>query len=156
MLAVGVALTACEDPAIKMEQEMIEQVVVKAMTGSSVTTTAGVDCDPETFVSETFHFAVCYVVNIANLPEVDDVRYDDYEFYAMKDGQKYIGSEAVYDYVSEHSLGVIDHMLSNSISVADLALKVPQNELYQYTFYVEAQGVIRQLRLNEVYQGIGL
>lgn len=150
------ALASCESREEQYAQDLINSVEVRAMTGNSVTTTAGVSCDPESFTSSTVHFAVCYVVNIAKLPEIDDIRYDSYEFYAEKDGVKYTGNQAVEKYINANSLGVIDYAVSQSISVADLRLLIPQDEIYLYKFYVETVDNKREIKLGEVYNGMNL
>lgn len=144
------ALSSCEDPAVKMEQEMINQVVVKAMTDISVTTTATSTCTGQD-TSWTNQFASCYVVNIRKLPEIEDARYSDYEFFAEINGNKVSGGEAVLDELNDASAGIVENAVFSQFAVNGLNLVIPIEDLYSAKFYVETPGNKREIRLNEVY-----
>ena len=123
------ALTSCERRQEQYEQDLINSCNVKAMTGITVTTTAVSTCTGND-TSWTNQFASCYVVNIGSLPEVDDVRYDTYSFYAVINGKKVVGGEAILD---------------------ELNIIIPIELLYSAKFYVDAGGNTRELQLKEVY-----
>ena len=144
------ALSSCEDPAVKMEQEMIDQVVVKAMTDISVTTTGTSICTGQD-TSWTNQFASCYVVNIRKLPEIEDVRWSEYEFYAEINGNKVNGGEAVLDELNGTSANIVENAVFTQFAVNELNLVIPIEDLYSAKFYVETPGNKRELRLSEVY-----
>jgi len=120
------------------------------MTGITVTTTAVSTCTGND-TSWTNQFASCYVVNIGSLPEVDDVRYDTYSFYAVINGKKVIGGEAVLDELNRLSAGIVENAVYSQFSVNDLNIIIPIELLYSAKFYVDAGGNTRELQLKEVY-----
>jgi len=145
------ALSSCEDQAAKMEQEMIDQVTVKIMSNNSVTSTATSTCTGQD-TSWTVNFGVCYVVNIAKLPEVDDIRYSDFEFYAELNGKKIAGFSGLQSQVS----GIAGDLVQGNVNMqlsghSSVAVYLTHEEMYNAKFYVETPGNKRELRLSEVY-----
>ena len=86
-VAATLALTSCESRQEQYEQDLLDACNVKIMSDNYVKTTAISSCTGLD-TSWTVDFGVAYAVNIANLPGIDDVRYDEYEFYAMLDGRR--------------------------------------------------------------------
>ena len=151
MLAVGLGLTSCDKREEQYEQDLINSCVVKIMGDNSVTTRAISTCTGLD-TSWTVKFGVAMCINIANLPEVDDVRYDDYEFYAMVDGRKTVGKQGLKNQINDFSFGIIDANISGQLSGhTDLAVYLLEENYYNAEFYVEADGVTRKLSLSEVY-----
>tara|TARA_R110002020_G_scaffold253853_3_gene467473 strand:+ start:331 stop:804 length:474 start_codon:yes stop_codon:yes gene_type:complete len=144
------ALTSCENRQEQYEQDLINSCNVRAMTGITVTTTAVSTCTGND-TSWTNQFASCYVVNIGSLPEVDDVRYDTYSFYAVINGKKVIGGEAVLDELNRLSANIVENAVYSQFSVNDLNIIIPIELLYSAKFYVDAGGNTRELQLKEVY-----
>jgi len=144
------ALTSCENRQEQYEQDMINSCNVKAMTGITVTTTATSTCTGND-TSWTNQFASCYVVNIGSLPEVDDVRYDTYSFYAVINGKKVVGGEAILDELNRLSANIVENAVYSQFSVNDLNIIIPIELLYSAKFYVDAGGNTRELQLKEVY-----
>ena len=144
------ALTSCENRQEQYEQDMINSCNVRAMTGITVTTTAVSTCTGND-TSWTNQFASCYVVNIGSLPEVDDVRYDTYSFYAVINGKKVVGGEAILDELNRLSAGIVENAVYSQFSVNDLNIIIPIELLYSAKFYVDAGGNTRELELREVY-----
>ena len=144
------ALTSCENRQEQYEQDRINSCNVRAMTGITVTTTAVSTCTGND-TSWTNQFASCYVVNIGALPEVDDVRYDTYSFYAIINGKKVVGGQAVLDELNRLSANIVENAVYSQFSVDDLNIIIPIELLYSAKFYVEAGGNIRELQLREVY-----
>ena len=144
------ALSSCENRQEQYEQDLINSCNVRAMTGITVTTTAGSTCTGND-TSWTNQFASCYVVNIGSLPEVDDVRYDTYSFYAVINGKKVIGGEAVLDELNRLSANIVENAVYSQFSVNDLNIIIPIELLYSAKFYVDAGGNTRELQLKEVY-----
>ena len=144
------ALSSCENRQEQYEQDLINSCNVKAMTGITVTTTAVSTCTGND-TSWTNQFASCYVVNIGSLPEVDDVRYDTYSFYAVINGKKVIGGEAVLDELNRLSANIVENAVYSQFSVNDLNIIIPIELLYSTKFYVDAGGNTRELQLKEVY-----
>ena len=144
------ALSSCENRQEQYEQDLINSCNVKAMTGITVTTTAVSTCTGND-TSWTNQFASCYVVNIGSLPEVDDVRYDTYSFYAVINGKKVIGGEAILDELNRLSAGIVENSVYSQFSVNDLNIIIPIELLYSAKFYVDAGGNTRELQLKEVY-----
>ena len=97
-VAATLALTSCESRQEQYEQDLLDACNVKIMSDNYVKTTAISSCTGLD-TSFTVDFGVAYVVNVANLPGIDDVRYDDYEFYAMLDGRKVKGFQNLKDQV---------------------------------------------------------
>jgi len=144
------ALSSCENRQEQYEQDLINSCNVRAMTGITVTTTAVSTCTGND-TSWTNQFASCYVVNIGSLPEVDDVRYDTYSFYAVINGKKVIGGEAVLDELNRLSANIVENAVYSQFSVNDLNIIIPIELLYSAKFYVDAGGNTRELQLKEVY-----
>jgi len=144
------ALTSCENRQEQWEQDRINSCNVKAMTGITVTTTAVSICTGND-TSWTNQFASCYVVNIGALPEVDDVRYNTYSFYAIINGKKVVGGQAVLDELDRLSANIVENAVYSQFSVDDLNIIIPIELLYSAKFYVEADGNTRELQLREVY-----
>ena len=152
-VAATLALTSCDKREEQYEQDMINSCNVKAMTGIEVhwraySTCTGLD------TSGFKEFASCYVVNIGKLPEIDDVRHDDYEFYAMIDGKKVIGSAMITNKLNIIASDLVYNLVFDQFSHDELNLIIPIEKLYDAKFYVNANGNTRELRLDEVYEGL--
>ena len=93
------------------------------------------------------------LVNIANLPGIDDVRYDEYEFYAMLDGRKVKGFQNLKDQVNRLSQSLIEGNINMQLSGHDdLAVYLLHENMYKAQFFVEnGDGQLFELQLNEVY-----
>ena len=144
------ALSSCENRQEQYEQDLINSCNVRAMTGITVTTTAVSTCTGND-TSWTNQFASCYVVNIGSLPEVDDVRYDTYSFYAVINGKKVVGGEAILDELNRLSANIVENAVYSQFNVNDLNIIIPIELLYSAKFYVDAGGNTRELQLKEVY-----
>ena len=92
-------------------------------------------------------------INVANLPGIDDVRYDEYEFYAMLDGRKVKGFQNLKDQVGKVSQGLIEGNINMQLSGHDdLAVYLLHENMYKAQFFVEnGDGQLFELQLNEVY-----
>ena len=152
-VAATLALTSCESRQERYEQDLINACNVKAMTGIEVHWRAISYCTGLD-TSGVKKFASCYVVNIGNLPEVNDVRYDDYEFYAMINGKKVTGGAMITNGLNIISSDLVYDLVFDQFSHNELNLIIPINNLYDAKFYVDAGGNTRELRLDEVYEGI--
>ena len=152
-VAATLALTSCDKREEQYELDRINACNVKAMTGIEVAWRAYSVCTGLD-TSGVKNFASCYVVNIANLPEVDDVRYDDYEFYAMIDGRKVTGGSFIHDGLQAITENLVYNLVSDQFSHNELNLIIPIDKLYDAKFYVDADGNTRELRLDEVYEGV--
>ena len=152
-VAATLALTSCESRQERYEQDLINACNVKAMTGIEVHWRAISYCTGLD-TSGVKKFASCYVVNIGNLPEVNDVRYDDYEFYAMINGKKVTGGAMITNGLNIISSDLVYDLVFDQFSHNELNLIIPINNLYDAKFYVYAGGNTRELRLDEVYEGI--
>ena len=144
------ALSSCENRQEQYEQDLINSCNVRAMTGITVTTTDVSTCTGND-TSWTNQFASCYVVNIGSLPEVDDVRYDTYSFYAVINGKKVVGGEAILDELNRLSANIVENAVYSQFNVNDLNIIIPIELLYSAKFYVDAGGNTRELQLKEVY-----
>ena len=152
-VAATLALTSCDKREEQYELDRINACNVKAMTGIEVAWRAYSVCTGLD-TSGVKKFASCYVVNIANLPEVDDVRYDDYEFYAMIDGRKVTGGSFIHDGLQAITENLVYNLVYAQFSHNELNLIIPIDKLYDAKFYVDADGNTRELRLDEVYEGV--
>ena len=152
-VAATLALTSCDKREEQYELDRINACNVKAMTGIEVAWRAISTCTGRD-TSGVKKFASCYVVNIANLPEVDDVRYDDYEFYAMIDGRKVTGGAMITNGLNIISADLVYNLVFDQFSHNELNLIIPINNLYDAKFYVDAGGNTRELSLGEVYEGV--
>ena len=152
-VAATLALTSCDKREEQYELDRINACNVKAMTGIEVAWRAYSVCTGLD-TSGVKNFASCYVVNIANLPEVDDVRYDDYEFYAMIDGRKVTGGSFIHDGLQAITENLVYNLVYDQFSHNELNLIIPIDKLYDAKFYVDADGNTRELRLDEVYEGV--
>ena len=152
-VAATLALTSCDKREDQYEQDLINSCNVKAMTGIEVHWRAISNCTGRD-TSGVKKFASCYVVNIANLPEVNDVRYDDYEFYAMIDGRKVTGGSFITNGLQDLTANIVHNLVFDQFSHNELNLIIPINNLYDAKFYVNADGNTRELRLGEVYEGV--
>ena len=152
-VAATLALTSCDKREEQYELDRINACNVKAMTGIEVHWRAISNCTGLD-TSGVKKYASCYVVNIGNLPEVNDVRYDDYEFYAMIDGRKVTGSTMITNGLNIVSSEFVYNLVFDQFSHNDLNLVIPIKDLYSAKFYVDAGGNTRELRLDEVYEGL--
>ena len=145
------ALTSCENRQEQYEQDMINSCTVKIMSQNSVTTTATSSCSGLD-TSWTVNFGVCYVVNIASLPEVDDVRYSDFEFYAELNGKKIAGFSGLQSQVNGIAGDLVQGNINMQLSGHDeLAVYLTHEEMYNAKFYIETSENKREIRLSEVY-----
>ena len=151
-VAATLALTSCESRQEQYEQDLLDACNVKIMSDNYVKTTATSSCTGLD-TSFTVDFGVAYAVNVANLPGIDDVRYDDYEFYAMLDGRKVKGFQNLKDQISERAQGLIDGNINVQLSGhTDLAVYLLHENMYKAQFFVEnSDGQIFELQLKEVY-----
>ena len=151
-VAATLALTSCESRQEQYEQDLLDACNVKIMSDNYVKTTAVPSCTGLD-TSFTVDFGVAYAVNVANLPGIDDVRYDDYEFYAMLDGRKVKGFQNLKDQVSKISQGIIKENINMQLSSHDdLAVYLLHENMYKAQFFVEnGDGQIFELQLKEVY-----
>ena len=152
-VAATLALTSCDKREEQYELDRLNSCNVRAMTGIEVHWRAISYCTGLD-TSGVKKFASCYVVNIANLPEVDDVRYDDYEFYAMIDGRKVTGGAMITNGLNIISADLVYNLVFDQFSHNELNLIIPINNLYDAKFYVDAGGNTRELSLGEVYEGV--
>jgi len=151
-VAATLALTSCESRQEQYEQDLLDACNVKIMSDNYVKTTAISSCTGLD-TSFTVDFGVAYVVNIANLPGINDVRYDEYEFYAMLDGRKVKGFQNLKDQVGKLSQGLIEGNINMQLSGHDdLAVYLLHENMYKAQFFVEnGDGQLFELQLNEVY-----
>jgi hypothetical protein len=151
-VAATLALTSCESRQEQYEQDLLDACNVKIMSDNYVKTTAISSCTGLD-TSFTVDFGVAYVVNVANLPGIDDVRYDDYEFYAMLDGRKVKGFQNLKDQISDRAQNIIDGNINLQLSGhSDLAVYLLHENMYKAQFFVEnGDGQIFELQLKEVY-----
>ena len=151
-VAATLALSSCESRQEQYEQDLLDARNVKIMSDNYVKTTAISSCTGLD-TSFTVDFGVAYAVNIANLPGIDDVRYDDYEFYAMIDGRKVKGFQNLKDQVNDRVQGLIDGNINVQLSGhTDLAVYLLHENMYKAQFFIEnGDGQLFELQLKEVY-----
>ena len=144
------ALTSCEKTDYDVQFD--RDTHVKIMSDNSVTSYAVSSCTGKD-TSFTVDFGVAMCINVANLPGIDDVRYDEYEFYAMLDGRKVKGFQNLKDQVSKFSQGLIEGNINMQLSGHDdLAVYLLHENMYKAQFFVEnGDGQIFELQLKEVY-----
>jgi hypothetical protein len=144
------ALTSCEKTDYDVQFD--RDTHVKIMSDNSVTSYAVSSCTGKD-TSFTVDFGVAMCINVANLPGIDDVRYDDYEFYAMLDGRKVKGFQNLKDQVGKFSQGLIEGNINMQLSGHnDLAVYLLHENMYKAQFFVEnGDGQIFELQLKEVY-----
>ena len=146
-------LSSCSKREDQYEQDLINSCYVDIMSDNSVTTYAYSICSGKD-TTFTINFGVAMCINIANLPSIDDVRYDDYEFYAMIDGRKVTGGSMITNGLNIISTELVYNLVFDQFSHNELNLIIPINDLYDAKFYVDADGNTRELRLDEVYEGV--
>ena len=151
-VAATLALTSCDKREEQYELDRINSCNVRAMTGIEVHWRAISTCTGRD-TSGVKKFASCYVVNVAVLPEIDDVRYDEYEFYAIIDGRKLTGGSFITNGLQELTANIVYNLVFDQFAVDDLNLIIPINKLYEAKFYIDAKGETRELRLDQVYEG---
>jgi hypothetical protein len=150
-VAATLALTSCDKREEQYEQDLIDACGVKIMSDNSVSTYAVSSCTGRD-TSFTVNFGVAYVVNIANLPEIDDVRYDSFEFYAELNGEKIVGFSSLKDQISGMASSFIQGNISAQLSGHDeLAVYLLHENMYNAKFYVETANNKREVKLKEVY-----
>ena len=76
-VAATLALTSCEKTDYDVQFD--RDTHVKIMSDNSVSTYAVSSCTGKD-TSFTVDVGVAMCINVANLPGIDDVRYDEYEF----------------------------------------------------------------------------
>ena len=151
-VAATLALTSCDKREEQYELDRINSCNVRAMTGIEVHWRAISTCTGRD-TSGVKKFASCYVVNVAVLPEINDVRYDEYEFYAMIDGRKITGGGMITNGLNIVTADLVYDLVFDQFTVDDLNLIIPINKLYEAKFYIDAKGETRELRLDQVYEG---
>jgi len=150
-VAATLALTSCDKREEQYEQDLINSCSVKIMSDNSVTTRAISSCTGLD-TSWTVNFGVAYVVNIANLPEIDDVRYDSFEFYAELNGEKIVGFSSLKNQISNVASSFIQGNIHAQLSGHDeLAVYLLHENMYDAKFYVETANNKREVKLTEVY-----
>ena len=150
-VAATLALASCESRQEQYEQDLLDACNVKIMSDNSVTTRAISSCTGLD-TSWTVNFGVAYVVNIANLPEIDDVRYDSFEFYAELNGRKIVGFSSLKGQISELAGTLIQGNIHAQLSGHDeLAVYLLHENMYDAKFYVETTNNKREVKLTEVY-----
>lgn len=150
-VAATLALTSCDKREEQYEQDLIDACGVKIMSDNSVTARATSSCTGLD-TSFTVNFGVAYVVNIANLPEINDVRYDSFEFYAELNGEKIVGFSSLKDQISGMASSFIQGNISAQLSGHDeLAVYLLHEDMYNAKFYVETANNKREVKLKEVY-----
>ena len=149
-VAATLALTSCEKTDYDVQFD--RDAHVKIMSENYVKTTAISSCTGLD-TSFTVDFGVAMCINVATIPGIDDVRYDDYEFYAMLDGRKVKGFQDLKDQVSKFSQGLIEGNINMQLSGHDdLAVYLLHENMYKAQFFIEnSDGQLFELQLKEVY-----
>lgn len=149
-VAATLALTSCEKTDYDVQFD--RDAHVKIMSENYVKTTAISSCTGLD-TSWTVDFGVAMCINVANLPGINDVRYDEYEFYAMLDGRKIKGFQNLKDQISEGTQGIINGNINVQLSGhTDLAVYLLHENMYKAQFFVEnGDGQLFELQLKEVY-----
>ncbi len=149
-VAATLALTSCEKTDYDVQFD--RDAHVKIMSENYVKTTATSSCTGLD-TSFTVNFGVATCINVANIPGINDVRYDDYEFYAMLDGRKVKGFQNLKDQVNDRVQGLIDGNINVQLSGhTDLAVYLLHENMYKAQFFVEnGDGQLFELQLKEVY-----
>ena len=149
-VAATLALTSCEKTDYDVQFD--RDTHVKIMSDNSVTSYAVSSCTGKD-TSFTVGFGIAMCINVANLPGINDVRYDEYEFYAMLDGRKVKGFQNLKDQVGKFSQGLIEGNINMQLSGHDdLAVYLLHENMYKAQFFVEnGDGQIFELQLKEVY-----
>ena len=149
LLAVSLGLASCTKDEFSHEE--LNETHVKIMgdnfvTASAISSCTGLD------TSWTVQFGVAMCINIANLPNIDDVRYDDFEFYAMVNGRKTVGMQGIKDQISDRAMAIIDGNITMQLNGhTDLAVYLLAENYYNAEFFVEANGIKTRINLREVY-----
>ena len=151
-VAATLALTSCDKREEQYELDRINSCNVRAMTGIEVHWRAISTCTGRD-TSGVKKFASCYVVNVAVLPEINDVRYDEYEFYAVVDDRKITGGGMITNGLNIVTADLVYDLVFDQFTVNVLNLIIPINKLYEAKFYIDAKGETRELRLDQVYEG---
>tara|TARA_R110001632_G_scaffold193983_1_gene314956 strand:- start:785 stop:1246 length:462 start_codon:yes stop_codon:yes gene_type:complete len=147
LLAVGLGLASCT----KEEYVIEHNAYVKVMSNNNVTISAISKCTGLD-TSWTVRFGVATCINIASLPEVNDVRYDDYEFYAMINGSKIVGSQGLNQQISDRVMSLVEDNISMQLDGhTNLTVCLLEENYNNAEFFVEANGVITKINLNEIY-----
>jgi len=149
-VAATLALTSCEKTDYDVQFD--RDAHVKIMSENYVKTTAISSCTGLD-TSWTVDFGVAMCINVANLPGINDVRYDEYEFYAMLDGRKVKGFQNLKDQISDRTQGLIDGNINVQLSGhTDLAVYLLHENMYKAQFFVEnGDGQLFELQLKELY-----
>jgi len=149
-VAATLALTSCEKTDYDVQFD--RDAHVKIMSENYVKTTAISSCTGLD-TSFTVDFGVAMCINVATIPGIDDVRYDEYEFYAMLDGRKVKGFQNLKDQISDRTQGLIDGNINVQLSGhTDLAVYLLHENMYKAQFFVEnGDGQLFELQLKELY-----
>jgi len=149
-VAATLALTSCEKTDYDVQFD--RDAHVKIMSENYVKTTAISSCTGLD-TSFTVDFGVAMCINVATIPGIDDVRYDEYEFYAMLDGRKVKGFQNLKDQINDRTQGLIDGNINVQLSGhTDLAVYLLHENMYKAQFFVEnGDGQLFELQLKELY-----
>ena len=149
-VAATLALTSCEKTDYDVQFD--RDAHVKIMSENYVKTTAISSCTGLD-TSFTVDFGVAMCINVATIPGIDDVRYDEYEFYAMLDGRKVKGFQNLKDQISDRTQGLIDGNINVQLSGhTDLAVYLLHENMYKAQFFIEnGDGQLFELQLKELY-----
>ena len=72
----------------------------------------------------------------------------------MVDGRKLTGGSFITNGLQELTANIVYDLVFDQFAVDDLNLIIPINKLYEAKFYIDAKGETRELRLDEVYEGV--
>ena len=72
----------------------------------------------------------------------------------MIDGRKVTGGSFIHDGLQAITENLVYNLVYDQFSHNELNLIIPIENLYDAKFYVDAGGNTRELRLDEVYEGI--
>lgn len=149
LLAVSLGLASCTKDEFSHKELNATHVKIMGdnfVTASAISSCTGLD------TSWTVQFGVAMCINIANLPNIDDVRYDDFEFYAMVNGRKTVGMQGIKDQISDRAIAIIDGNITMQLNGhTDLAVYLLAENYYKAEFFVEANGIKTNINLREVY-----
>ena len=72
----------------------------------------------------------------------------------MIDGRKVTGGSFIHDGLQAITENLVYNLVYDQFSHNELNLIIPIDKLYDAKFYVDADGNTRELRLDEVYEGV--
>lgn len=147
LLAVSLGLASCT----KEEYVMEHNAYVDIMTDNSVKVSTISSCTGlDTSITVDFGVAIC--INIATLPEVNDIRFDAYEFYAIVNGVKVIGMDGIKSQIGSRLQDMIEGEISMQISGhTELTIYLLEENYRDAEFFVKANGIVTKINLNQIY-----